>query len=226
MFLNIKFRLIGLVSLLLLGGGSFWVYSSKFEHQPPFVQTYDPQPLTMTGGDPHIRALMRTITASESNVDHPYHVLYGGEYVTDLSRHPNQCVPIVTGPNIGKCTTAAGRYQFLNTTWDEKAKQYHPNPSEFLWWKSYSFEPQYQDQVVYQWLSDRTAWGVDIPKLLKEGKIEEVLRLLSGTWTSLGYGIETNSISPHLAKIYQKMLSQEIADSGNNRILSGNFRIF
>jgi muramidase (phage lysozyme) len=166
-------------------------------------------PLAMTGGDPYIRALMRTITASESNVTKPYYVLYGGKYVDDLSKHPEQCMPILTGPNIGQCTTAAGRYQFLNTTWYEKARQYHPKPSG-LWWKAYSFEPEYQDQVVYAWLNDSNAWGVDVSQKLQQGKIEAVLKLLSGTWTSLGYGIETNSMSPHLSQIYQKMLTEEL----------------
>jgi muramidase (phage lysozyme) len=172
--------------------------------------TYNPQPLVMQGGDPYIRALMRTITASEANVTQPYHVLYGGEFVSDLSDHPNRCIRIVTGPNVGLCTTAAGRYQFINTTWYEKAELYHPKPSYVFWWQSYSFEPQYQDAVVYAWLSDPQAWGVDITKSLQAGKLEEVLRLLSGTWTSLGYGIETNSMSPHLPQVYRMVLKEEL----------------
>lgn len=169
------------------------------------------QPLVMKGGDPYIRALMRTITASEANVKRPYNVIYGGRYVDDLSRHPEVCVPIVAGPNIGQCTTAAGRYQMLNFTWDEQAKRYHPNPSGFWRWKSYSFEAEYQDVVVHDWLSDPNVWGVDIPQVLREGEITQVLKLLSGTWTSLGYGIETNSMSGYLPQIYQNMLQDELS---------------
>jgi muramidase (phage lysozyme) len=176
--------------------------------------SYLNQPLAMTGGDPYIRALMRTITASESNVAKSYYVLYGGKYVDDLSKHPEQCMPILTGPNIGQCSTAAGRYQFLNTTWYEKARQYHPKPSGVLWWKNYSFEPEYQDKVVYAWLNDKSVWGVNISQKLQQGKIEAVLKLLSPTWTSLGYGIETNSMSPHLSRIYQKMLTEELKRVG------------
>ncbi len=168
------------------------------------------QPLVMEGGDPYIRALMRTITASEANVTKPYNVIYGGKYVSNLSRHPSRCVPIIRGPNIGNCTTAAGRYQFLNTTWSEKAEQYHPKPEGFWRWQYYSFEPQYQDRVVHDWLSDAGAWGADIPALLRQSKIEKVLRLLSGTWTSLGYGIETNSMSRHLPIIYRQILKEEL----------------
>jgi muramidase (phage lysozyme) len=173
------------------------------------AETADIQPLAMRGGNPYLRALMRTISASESNVEHPYHVIYGGEYIQDLSRHPDLCVPIGVGPNQGNCTTAAGRYQMLTTTWYEQAKRYHPKPWQFLMWQSYSFEAQYQDAVVYAWLSDPDAWGVDIAELLQQGRLNEVLELLSGTWTSLGYGIEDNSMTASLPAIYQQMLAEE-----------------
>ena len=174
------------------------------------LSTRGTAPLAMKGGDPHIRALMRTITASEANVKQPYHVIYGGSTVEDLTSHPDKCIPIAVGINKGNCSTAAGRYQMLNFVWDEKATRYHPNPHGFFWQKKYSFEPEYQDAVVYAWLSDRNAWGVDIAKTLKAGNIDSVLRLLSGTWTSLGYGIETNSMSKYLPQIYQNMLEEEL----------------
>ncbi len=172
------------------------------------------QPLVMQGGDPYIRALMRTISASESNVAQPYSVLYGGRQIADLSRHPDLCVTILTGPNQGDCTTAAGRYQFITTTWEEKAALYHPKAQGFWQWSNYSFEPYYQDAVVYTWLKDYQAWGEDIPTLLRQGKLNQVLALLSGTWTSLGYGIETNSMSPYLPQIYQRLLKEELQVEG------------
>ncbi|MBE9043241.1 glycoside hydrolase family protein [Pleurocapsales cyanobacterium LEGE 10410] len=167
--------------------------------------------LVMEGGDPYIRALMRTITASEANVARPYNVIYGGKYVNDLSRHPEICVPIVVGPNIGNCTTAAGRYQMLDFTWSKQAKRYHPQPSGIWRWKTYSFEAEYQDAVVHDWLSDSQAWGTNIPQLLRQGEITQVLKLRSSTWTSLGYGIETNSMSTYLPRIYQNMLREELS---------------
>ena len=169
------------------------------------------KPLVMEGGDPYIRALMRTITASEANVQQPYHVIYGGSTVEDLTAHPDRCITINVGVNKGNCSTAAGRYQMLNYVWAEKATRYHPRPNGLLWWKKYSFEPEYQDAVVHGWLEDRNAWGVDISGLLQQGKIEEVLRLLSPTWTSLGYGIETNSMSRYLPQIYRNMLQEELS---------------
>ncbi len=182
----------------------------------PEVATYAPsidrtQPLAMSGGDPYIRALMRTITASEANVEKPYNVIYGGRYIRDLSRHPEICVAIVTGPNVGQCSTAAGRYQMLDFTWERQASKYHPRPSGIWRWKNYSFEAKYQDAVVHDWLSDSDAWQVDIPQTLRQGDITHVLKLLSGTWTSLGYGIETNSMSGYLPQIYRNMLLDELS---------------
>lgn len=172
---------------------------------------YDPAPLVMRGGDPYIRALMRTISASESNGAQPYAMLYGGRRISDLSQHPNRCIPIKVGPNRGDCTTAAGRYQFLTSTWEEKAAQYHPQRSQLWLTGTYSFAPEFQDEVVYRWLSDSEAWGRDLSALLRQGSIHTVLARLSGTWTSLGYGLETNTMSSRLPKIYQRMLEEELA---------------
>ncbi len=164
-------------------------WRDRNSHQAPYtnnISLYSTQPLMMAGEDPYIRALMRTITASEANVKRPYNVIYGGQYVDDLSRHPEVCAPIIAGSNVGQCSTAAGRYQMLDFTWSKQAQLYHPRPSGIWRWKTYSFEAKYQDAVVYEWLSDSNAWGTDIRQLLRQGKITQILKLLSGTWTSLG----------------------------------------
>ena len=201
--------LLALVAASLIAIGELG--SQHFRSPIPYTPSDDPYPpLAMAGGDPYIRALMRTIAAAEADLPQPYFVLYGGLYVSNLDRHPDRCVPIVAGPNIGDCTTAAGRYQMLTSTWYEKARAYHPD-AEGWWQTSYSFEPHYQDTVVYRWLSDRRAWGRDIGQLLRQDRLDEVLRMLSGTWTSLGYGIEDNAITPYLSEIYDRLLAEELA---------------
>lgn len=144
--------------------------------------------------------------------------ILGSQYVGNLNRHPEQCITIVYGSNLGNCSTVAGGYQLLNTTWKEKVERYHLQPCRFMFWESYSFKPEFQDAVVHTWLSDSQAWGTDISRLLRQGKLEQVRRLLSGTWTSLGYGIEDNSITGRLPKVYQKMLREELRVAG----LKGN----
>jgi muramidase (phage lysozyme) len=188
----------------------WYIYGTLRSPVDPVFTVAQP-PLVMQGGDPYIRALMRTIAASEANGSRPYSLLYGGQQVNDLTRHPEICVTIVSGPNKGNCSTAAGRYQIINKTWFEIAPRYHPNPPRNkIFGSHYSFEAHYQDIVVYLWLKDTKVWGTDISQLLQKGKIHDVLRRLSPTWTSLGYGIETNSISSSLPSIYQKMLAEEL----------------
>ena len=201
---------------LVAAGIAAFVLLSFLRHLPQEKSSPDPTfsdnfpPLVMQGGDPYIRALMRTISASEANGSRPYSLLYGGQRVSDLSRHPERCITIVSGPNKGNCSTAAGRYQMINTTWYDLAPRYHPQPSGLLFWQSYSFEARYQDKVVYAWLKDSQAWGADIAELLRQGQLDRVLRLLSGTWTSLGYGIEDNAMTSSLPRIYRKVLQQEL----------------
>lgn len=177
----------------------------------PRGEASKPIPLAMEGGDPYVRALMRTISASESNVSRPYSVIYGGEYFQGWNSHPDKCVHIPVGPNTGNCSTAAGRYQFITTTWEDQAAKYHPEQPKVLFWRPYRFDPKSQDEVLHRWLSDSREWGDDLPQLLREGQIEVVLRILSPTWTSLGYGIETNSMSAYLPEIYFEMLEEEVA---------------
>ncbi|AFY96267.1 glycoside hydrolase family protein [Chamaesiphon minutus] len=186
-------------------------HPSRRQSQSPTFDTTRHPPLVMKGGNPYIRALMRTIAASEASDRQPYSVIYGGSHAKTLDRHPEKCIRIVSGPNINNCSTAAGRYQMINTTWFRMAKKYHPQPDCLLFFFqcTYSFEPEYQDAVVHAWLSDESAWNMNIPQLLKDGKLEEVRKRLSSTWTSLGYGIETNSITPKLAGIYQRLVKEE-----------------
>ena len=60
-------------------------------------------------------------------------------------------------------------------------------------------------------MDDADAWGVDIATLLRNGEVDYVLWLLSDTWTSLGYGMESNIISPALPDIYAEVLEEELA---------------
>jgi nickel/cobalt tolerance cation efflux system protein len=191
-----------LIGLALRQPGSHLRFQSSLLGQLP--------DLAMSDGDPYIRALMLTISASESNSKNSYFLLYGGRHVHDLGQHPNQCMPIKAGPNQGQCSTAAGRYQFLTSTWIEKAARYHPHPHKTNHGMTYSFEPQYQDVVVYRWLNDHHQWNVDILALLKEDRVEEVLAELSDIWTSLGDGIEDNSMTPYLPNLYRQLLSEEL----------------
>jgi muramidase (phage lysozyme) len=207
-FKNIAAAMGGIILLLsfasLLSG-------RNYQGLNPIFNVAETPPLVMPGGDPYIRALMRMISASESNDSRPYSVLYGGTHVDDLSHHPEKCIRIVNGPNTNNCSTAAGRYQMINTTWATMAKKYHPQHDCMLFVLChYSFEPKYQDKVVHAWLSDEKFWGMNISQNLKDGQLELVRKRLSSTWTSLGYGIETNSRTSQLSDIYQRLVDEEL----------------
>ncbi len=171
--------------------------------QLQFLTRWLSPPLVMRGGDPYVRALMRTIAVSEAHGAGAYSRIYGGGHIHNLTRHPDQCVRI----RPGWCSTAAGRYQLLSTTWYEKAQRYHPQGQGF------NFAPEFQDQVVYHWLSDPTAWNMDVAATLRRGEVALVLRELSPTWTSLGYGVESNRLTPLLPWIYRQVLREELAQA-------------
>lgn len=202
---RIALTLVAVVVML----GLLWLWR-------PWLLLPGTRPLVMQGGDPYIRALMRTISASESNVLRPYHVLYGGDYIGTLDRHPNRCESIGNGPNRGNCSTAAGRYQLLYATWLELAARHHPRRTDDpLDATELSFAPVYQDMVVHAWLQE-PRWG-KLSDQLRRGQVQAVLRRLSGTWTSLGYGIENNSMSRELPRVYKMLLDDELARTGENR---------
>jgi muramidase (phage lysozyme) len=171
--------------------------------------------LIMRDGDPYIRALMRTISASEANDRQPYSLIYGGSRAPNLKQHPSKCIPIKGGPNKGNCSTAAGRYQMINTTWYDMAKRYQAEERGWPWDRHYSFAPLQQDRVVHSWLSDTKFWKMDIAQELRQGHLEKVRKRLSSTWTSLGYGIENNAVTPELANIYAKVLQEELTKASN-----------
>jgi muramidase (phage lysozyme) len=206
---------------LLLVGAAFLGVSGLLAHG--FYQNWqdsqigDPRsesksspPLVMAGGDPYIRALMRTISTSEANDPQPYSLIYGGSRAAKLDQHPNKCVTIQAGPNKGNCSTAAGRYQTINTTWYDIAKRYRAKQICLFWQCHYSFAPIEQDKAVHAWLSDKKFWGMDISQELQAGRIASVRKKLSPTWTSLGYGIETNIMTNKLDQAFTNILSEEL----------------
>jgi muramidase (phage lysozyme) len=72
--------------------------------------------------------------------------------------------------------------------------------------------------VVYHWLKDDSAWDLDIPLALRDDRLDEVLRRLSGTWTSLGYGIESNSMTARLPRVYENILKEELEQSSSGQL--------
>lgn len=130
--------------------------------------------------------IQRAFLAALSSTESPgYNVLYGGGTFDDYSRHPNVAVPIKSGPNRGKTSSAAGKYQFLGSTWEDVAKR-HNLPD---------FSPASQDLGAWHYAGEvyNQATGGDLMEALASGdpgRINAAAKILSNAWTSLPGGIE------------------------------------
>ncbi|MGI4945842.1 MAG: hypothetical protein ACRYHQ_35665 [Janthinobacterium lividum] len=145
----------------------------------PTTRTFD------TSLTPQARGLLDTIAGTESP---GYNVMYGGRRFMNMSEHPNTPVPITSGPNAGQTSTAAGRYQFLKSTWDEASSAAGVH----------DFTPGSQDKAAW-WLAQRDynqRTGRDLAGDLQSSdpRIKAGIgQALHSTWTSLPGGIEAGT---------------------------------
>jgi muramidase (phage lysozyme) len=147
---------------------------------------------------PYQKALLDTIAGTESP---GYNVMYGGGRFSDYSHHPNQAIPIRSGPNAGKTSSAAGRYQFLGSTWDAMAHKLGLT----------DFSPASQDKAAWALASEtyRRKTGGDLAAALQSGDprvIAGVGHALSGTWTSLPGGIEQGQGANRFVQAFNRYL--------------------
>lgn len=151
----------------------------------------------MAGLTPEQKALLDAIAGPESRGQ--YDIIYGGDRFEDFSDHPGEYKTITSGPNKGKKSSAAGKYQFLESTWDDIAAQ------EGLT----DFSPQSQDTAALA-LARRdykASTGRSLDSDLSAGELERIAKGLSGTWTSLPSGIEQGTTTSRFANAYNSALN-------------------
>ena len=133
---------------------------------------------------PYARGLLDTLASTESPGAQPYHTLFGGQTVSDLSKHPGIATPIPNGPNKGKTSSAAGRYMFLEKTWEDQAKKLGLT----------DFSPENQDLAAWNLAKETYAkTGRSLEKDIKSDNPHMrslIGQVLSPIWTSLPGGIE------------------------------------
>ncbi|PWE57585.1 hypothetical protein DEM27_05675 [Metarhizobium album] len=162
--------------------------------------------VTPTSGDlpPYATALLNTIAGPESGGK--YDVIYGGSRFNDFSDHPRKAVRISSGPNTGKTSSAAGKYQFLGSTWDDQAKKLGLT----------DFSPASQDKAAWNLAKESyaRATGGDLDAVLQSGDpqaIAQVGRVLNPIWTSLPGGIEAGTNTNRFVSAFNSNLG-----SGNS----------
>ncbi len=158
------------------------------------------------------RALLDTIAGSESP---GYNTMYGGGQFEGYADHPRKPVPITSGPNAGKTSSAAGRYQFLGSTWDE-VKREAGLPD---------FSPESQDAGAWHLANKtyKTKTGRDLTADLEKAQgnpqaIAGIGRYLSGTWTSLPGGIEPNHATGSFAQRYDGARSTDMSSQARRQV--------
>jgi muramidase (phage lysozyme) len=121
-----------------------------------------------------------------------YDIRYGGGRFSDFADHPRTHKKITSGPNKGKTSSAAGRYQITETTWDNVIQPALNLPD---------FSPQSQDIAAWYLAQQdyKRKGGGDLLGDLRTGDptvIGKAAKKLAGTWTSLPGGIEqTTSVN-------------------------------
>jgi len=117
--------------------------------------------------DPNARALLHAIADAEGTTKYPnngYNTMFTGKQFSSLKDHPRA----IQGGS-GLRSDAAGRYQFLSTTWDEYAKGRDMSPAN-------------QDAVALELVAKKR--GVDI----SDGLSKQEVYKLGAEWASIEGG--------------------------------------
>ncbi len=131
-----------------------------------------------------------------------YDVMYGGQKFTDFSRHPHQAQTAN-----GVTSDAAGRYQFLGSTWDELQKKYGYK----------DFSQANQDAAAWQYAQDiysqKTGGKGSLADALASGdpaRMNAAAQILNQTWSSLPGGKEQSKGygSKSFADVFQGYLGK------------------
>jgi len=73
--------------------------------------------------DPRVRPVLDAIAMAEGTTEHGYNTMFGGGRIDDLSDHPRKKLPFTQTDGKRNYSSAAGKYQFLEGTWDDAANQ-------------------------------------------------------------------------------------------------------
>ena len=120
--------------------------------------------------DPRVRPVLDAIAMAEGTTEHGYNTMFGGGRIDDLSDHPRKKLPFTQTDGKRNYSSAAGKYQFLEGTWDDAANQLGLS----------DFSPANQDAAAV-FLIDR-ANALDS---ILNGDVDAAIDKLGAVWASL-----------------------------------------
>ncbi|MFY4261456.1 glycoside hydrolase family 104 protein [Achromobacter xylosoxidans] len=126
--------------------------------------------LTAYTKDQRVRRFLDAIGSAEGTDTHGYNTAFGGGKLESLADHPRQLHDFTQTDGTPNKTSAAGRYQFLQSTWDDLAKSLNlPD-----------FGPESQDIGAVELLRRNGA----LPAVLA-GDYDTAIKKSGATWASL-----------------------------------------
>lgn len=176
-----------------LWGQSVAAESSPAPKRLPSVAAIDsPDPTQDSIGRDRVKAFLDTIAAAEGTASPDgYRTQYTGTKFVSFQDHPRE---MRCGRRYGKklCSDAAGRYQFLSTTWDRFAKKFGVR----------DFSPENQDLMAIELIREKGAL-----EDIEAGRLEPAVRKLAYIWPSFRrYGGSVESSMPKLEEMYLQNL--------------------
>ncbi|MEG3879851.1 glycoside hydrolase family 104 protein [Microcoleus sp. herbarium19] len=139
-----------------------------------------------------VKAFLDTIASAEGTAGSDgYRTQYTGTKFASFSDHPRE---MRCGRRYGRklCSDAAGRYQFLSTTWDRFAKKFGVR----------DFSPQNQDLMAIELIREKGAL-----EDIEAGRLEPAVRKLAYIWPSFRrFGGSVDSSLPKLEQMYLENL--------------------
>lgn len=150
--------------------------------------------------NPRVRAMLNTIAFAEGA---DYNTRVGGSTFNDLSKKPGKSTYI---KSIGTNSTAEGRYQFLNSTWERVAKDLNLS----------DFSPQSQDLAAIELIKRRGALGDVL-----DGNLAGATEKLAKEWASLPTKSGKGAYSGQRAKSLESLRKVFEGDSGESTYSGG-----
>jgi muramidase (phage lysozyme) len=201
-------RAFGLMNAAGLGPGAVTLAkpSAPLDRIPEISVSSGPQPVQNLDIPAQGRALLATIGGPGFESNGTYGQRFGGPDITDFSKHPAIRETITSGPNKGNWTDAAGRYQFISTTFADQAKKLGLT----------DFSPKSQDAAAWNLAKETYAGkykGRDLTQdLANPAYLPKILSALKTQWSSLPGGVEQSSAGGKgFAKTYDDNLKGEQA---------------